>query len=228
MTILIKYFIYVIGLPDIVLLWRGIVRHTHETLRHHLNPTRVAASVLLEKANHIAQTEENEGRLKAVDQLIYTLLKLKSLRWTISLPKALEKQHRDMFDDLTKAREDLLKEEVFSRCRYNVTDTVSADVHVLKLQKFGVRLEIPAGALQQETDISVSVISPKNDHPPLGDNFIVAPMVMLEPDGLQFLRSVTLTVKHSGMDLKLRHLQVWKKTNNKGKAMVCAYEIKKK
>ena len=36
-----------------------------------------------------------------------------------------------------------------------------------------------------------------------------------EPDGLLFLRPIMQTVTHSGVDLKLRNLQVWNKTGNK-------------
>ena len=64
-----------------VLLWRAIVRQTHDVIRRQINPTTVAGSVLSEEdAKQIAQTEQNEGRLKAVDQLVYKLLKLKNLR----------------------------------------------------------------------------------------------------------------------------------------------------
>ena len=208
---------YVLGLPDMVLLWRAIVRQTYETLHRHINPTSVAGSVLLEEdAKEIAQTEWNKGRSQAVDQFIYKLLKLKDLRWTNTFPIALKKQRPEVFDVVTKAKDDLLKEDVFSRCRYTVSDLVSTDGGILELQQFDVRLEIPGGALRKEEDISMSIISPKDGHPPLNDNFILAPMVVLEPDGHQFLKPVTLTVKHSGIDLKLRHLQVWKKTGMKG------------
>ena len=190
----------------------------HETLRRRINPTRVAVSVLLEEeANQIAQTKQNEGRLQAADQLIDKLLKRNHLRWTNTFPTALKDQHPEVFDEVIKAREDLLVEDAFSRCRYTVGDTIGPDGGSLELQDFDVHLEIPAGALLEKEDISMSVISPKDGHPPLNDNSIIAPIVMLEPDGLQFLRPTKLKTKHSGIDLKYNHLQVWRKTGNKGK-----------
>ena len=206
-----------LDMPDVLLLWRAVVRQTHDMLRKHINPTNVARSVL--SKDHwiqIAQTELTEGRLEAVDQLIDMLLKLKDLRWTNSFPITLQTQHSDVYAKVKEVKEGLLKEDVFSKCRYTVADTITSDGGILELQEFGVRLEIPGGAIREKEYISVSVISPKDDHPPLGDHFIVAPMVMLEPDGLQFVKPIMLSVKHSAVDLKLRNLQVWNKTGDNG------------
>ena len=206
-----------LDMPGVLLLWRAVVRQTHDVLRKHINPTNVAQSVLSEDhANQIAQTERHEGRLQATDQLIDILLKLKDLRWTNLFPIALQMQHSEVYDKIKEVKEGLLEKDVFSKCRYTVGDTVSSDGGILELQEFDVRLEIPAGALNEKEYISVSVVSPNDDHPPLGDNFIIAPMVMLEPDGLQFLKPITLSVKHSAVDLKLRNVQVWNKTGDKG------------
>ncbi|XP_072037235.1 uncharacterized protein [Amphiura filiformis] len=79
------------------------------------------------------------------------------------------------------------------------------------------QLEIPLGALDKSTKITLSIVSPATDHPPLGDKFIIAPIVRLEPDGLQFLRPVTLTVKHAAVNLALRHLDVWTKNTGRDK-----------
>ena len=208
------------------MLWRAILRQTHEVLRKHINPTTITSSVLHEdEAKQIAHIEREEGRLQAVDQLIYKLLKLQNEDWTILFPEALKIQHPEVFDAVTKAGEDLLKEDVFAKCtkedifvqpKHAVSKTITSGGGILELQEFGVCLEIPAGALRGKEDISVSVVSANDDHPPLGDNFILAPMVHLEPDGLQFLRPITLTVIHSGVDLKLRNLQVWNRTGKKG------------
>ena len=206
-----------LGLPDRLLLWRAILRRTHGVLRRHVNPTTVTCSVLNEDdVKQLAHIEREQGRLQAVDQLIYKLLKLKDQDWTNSFPNALKTHHPGVYDAVTKARKDLLKEEVFTSCKYNVSKAITSDGGILELQEFGVSLEIPAGALRGKEDISVSVVSSMNDHPPLGDNFILAPVVQLEPDGLQFFRPVTLTVTHPSDDLKLRNLQVWYKTGNKG------------
>lgn len=74
-----------------------------------------------------------------------------------------------------------------------------------------VRLIIPPGALKEDKDISVSVVSPKNDHPPLSD-MIITPMINLEPDGLQLLRPARLKIVHSGVDMRLEDLQIWTKS----------------
>ena len=208
------------------MLWRAILRKTHEILRRHINPTAVTSSVLHEDdVKQLAHIEREQGRLQAVDQLIYKLLKLQDQGWTNSFRIALKTQHPEVIGAVTKAGEDLLREDVFTRCvrediflqsKYIVSETITSAGGVLELQEFGVRLEIPAGALHGKEDISVSIVSSNDDHPPLGDNFILAPMVRLEPDGLQFLRPVTLTVTHSGVDLTLTNLQVWKKTGGKG------------
>ena len=103
---------YVLGIPDMVLLWRSIVRRTYDVIRRHINPTTVARSVLSkEDANQIEQTEETEGRLQAVDQLVNKLIKLKDKGWTNSLPIVLKKQHPDVFEVVAKAKRDLLKEK---------------------------------------------------------------------------------------------------------------------
>ena len=83
-------------------------------------------SVFSEKeASQIAQTERNEGRLQAVDQLFNKLLKLKDLRWTNLFPIILKTQHPEVFDKVTKTRDGLLKEDVFSRCRCTVGNTLA-------------------------------------------------------------------------------------------------------
>ncbi|XP_072022458.1 uncharacterized protein [Amphiura filiformis] len=76
-------------------------------------------------------------------------------------------------------------------------------------------LEIPSGALDKKTNITLSTVSSETDHPPLGDKFIIGPIVQLEPDGLQFLRPVTLSVKHVAVDLALRDLEVWTMTTGR-------------
>ena len=79
-----------------------------------------------------------------------------------------------------------------------------------------VRLDIPAQALNKPTEISVSMISRSSDHPPLGDDkFIISPIVRLEPDGLQFLRPVTISVKHSAVELSYRNLQIWTRSEGR-------------
>ena len=99
-----------------VLLWRAIVHRTHQELQKYIHPTNVAIEVLSEEdAIQVAQTEQSEGRLQAVNQLINKLLKLKDASWTNSFPNALKNQHPEVFDKVTKAKEDFLNEELAAR-----------------------------------------------------------------------------------------------------------------
>ena len=100
------------GISDIVLLWRAIVRQTYEVLQRLINPTTIAGLVLPEEnANQIDQTERNEGRLQAVDQLINKLMNLSDISWTKLLPLALRKYHPEVFEIVAMAKEDILKEQ---------------------------------------------------------------------------------------------------------------------
>ena len=148
-------------------------------------------------------------------------------KWIGRFADALEEQLPAMFHRVIKIRDALMKEEVFSEfatCRAMESKTVGVEGAIVELEDFGVRLEIPHGAVPKEELVSVSAVSPKKeDHPPLGDNFIVAPIVKLEPDGLQFKKPVTLKVQHSGVDLTLRNLQIWNKTQPTCKIIVFRY-----
>ncbi|XP_072017101.1 uncharacterized protein [Amphiura filiformis] len=89
------------------------------------------------------------------------------------------------------------------------------------------QLIIPPGALEKPTQIVLSIVSPETEHPPLGDKFIIAPIVRLEPDGLQFLRHVTLTVKHAAVDLAPKDLEVWTKTAGRNANWLLHFDGKK-
>ena len=99
-----------------MLLWRAVVRRTYDVIQRHINPTTVARSVLSKyDTNQIEQTEQTEGRLQAVDQLVNKLIKLKDVNWTVSLPFVLKKYHPDVFEAVAKAKGDLLKENWAAR-----------------------------------------------------------------------------------------------------------------
>ncbi|XP_072048979.1 uncharacterized protein [Amphiura filiformis] len=80
----------------------------------------------------------------------------------------------------------------------------------VKMDNNIAHLDIPPGALDKQIQITLSMLS-ETDHPTLGDMFIIAPIVRLEPDGLRFLRPVTLTVKHAAVG-RITNLEVWTKT----------------
>ncbi|XP_072018928.1 uncharacterized protein [Amphiura filiformis] len=80
-----------------------------------------------------------------------------------------------------------------------------------------VQLDIPSGALTESKRITLYIESPEASHQPLRHELIIAPVVRLEPDGLQFLRPVTLTVKHAAVGLGLDGLRVWTTTTGHGR-----------
>ena len=189
-------------------------------MQQDLAPTSVAKVALCEEASHeVERVEAVQGRTQAVDLLIDTLLEMREPKWIGRFADALEEQLPALFYRVIKTRDAFMKEDIFSEfsaCICMVSKTVTVEEATLELKDFGIRLEIPHGAIPKEELVSMSVVSPNKDHPPLGDNFIVAPIVRLDPDGLQFRKPVTLTVRHSGVDLKLRNLQIWNKTQSNG------------
>ena len=217
-------FLPYLGLPNILLLWRAVIRKFHTEMQRDLAPTSIAKLVLCgEASREVERMETAQGRTQAVDLLIDTLLEMREPKWIGRFADALEEQLPDLFHRVIEIRDAFMKEEVFaefSACICMVSKTVTAEEAILKLEDFGVILEIPQGAIPKEELVSMSIVSPNIDHPPLdmlGDNFIVAPVVRLDPDGLQFKKPLTLTVRHSGTDLKLKNLKIWKKTQPNSK-----------
>ncbi|XP_072022457.1 cyclic GMP-binding protein C-like [Amphiura filiformis] len=96
-----------------------------------------------------------------------------------------------------------------------ISKSIGPGGDILELADGIAWLDIPSGALDKKTNITLSTVSSETDHPPLGDKFIIGPIVQLEPDGLQFLRPVTLTVKHVAVDIALRDLEVWTMTTGR-------------
>ena len=193
-------------------------------MQQNLAPTSIAKLVLCEEASlEVERMETAQGRTQAVDLLIDTLLEMREPKWIGRFSDALEEQLRDLFHRVIEIRDAFMKEEVFSEfsaCICMVSKTVTAEEAVLELEDFGVRLQIPHCAMPKEELVSVSIVLPNKDHPPLGDNFIVAPIVRLDPDGLQFKKPINLTVRHSGVDLKLGNLQIWNKTHPNSKIIM--------
>ena len=171
----------------------------------------------------MGKVEAAQGRIQAVDLLIDTLLEMREPKWIGWFADVLEEQLPALFHRVIKIRDALMKEEVFSEfrvCTCMVSKTITVKEAILELEDFGVKVEIPQGAIPKEELVSMSIVSTYIDHPPLGDNFIVAPIVRLDPDGLQFKKPITLTVRHSGIDLKLRNLQIWNMTQPNSKIIV--------
>ena len=190
-------------------------------MQRDLIPTSIAKAVLCKEASlEVERVAAAQGRIQAVDLLIDNLLEIREPKWIGWFADALEEQLPAMFHRVIEIRNALMKEEVFSEfsaCICMMSKTVTDEEAVLELEDFGVRLQIPHGALPEEELVSVSIVLPNKDHPSLEDNFIVAPIVRLDPDGLQFKKPVTLTVRHSGVDLKLGSLQIWIKRKSNGK-----------
>ena len=76
-----------------------------------------------------------------------------------------------------------------------------------------VSLKIPPGAIPEgrKEKLTVSVLW-NGEHPPMNDDqFIIAPRVLLEPEGMQFEKPVTLTVPHCASNLSTKCVQVMQK-----------------
>ena len=81
------------------------------------------------------------------------------------------------------------------------------------LSNTGVSLRIPSDAIPEEsmTELTVSVLW-NGEHPKLNDNqSIIGPTVLLEPEGMQFVKPVELITPHSSTCLESTGLQVWQK-----------------
>ena len=221
-----QFFQYLLhlGLPDILLLWRSVLRKLQTEMQRDLIPTSIAKEVLCKEASlEVEKVAAAQGRIQAVDLLIDNLLEMRDPKWIGWFADALEEQLPALYHRVIKIRDTLMKDEVFSEfsaCRYMVSKTVSAKGANVELEDLGVRLEIPQDAIPKEELVSMSIVSPDIDHPPLGDNFIIAPIVRLDPDGLQFKKPITLTVQHSAIDLKMSNLQIWCKTQQKSKIVI--------
>ena len=92
------------------------------------------------------------------------------------------------------------------------TNLIGSDGGRLEIADDIASLDIPQGALDNTVRISLSIVSPEKNHPPLGDKFIISPVILLEPDGLQFKRPVRLTARHIAIGLKQQNLEVWRQS----------------
>ena len=106
-------------------------------------------------------------------------------------------------------------------CIPKCSKTVSVGPHderTISLPDYDVSLEIPAGAVTKEVDITMSTVSPFEAQVPTIDNSqIIAPIISIEPDDLQLLKPATLTVGHSGVQLSSKCLKIVTKATGKGK-----------
>ena len=75
-----------------------------------------------------------------------------------------------------------------------------------------IQLKIPEAALEKEVEIELSIISPNEMCPPLGDKqFVIAPIIRCKPEGLRFLKPVKLTFPHCGINITTKHIRIWRK-----------------
>ncbi|XP_072044865.1 uncharacterized protein [Amphiura filiformis] len=160
--------------------------------------------------------EQTKGRAAALDLLISQLLELQTPNWIQIFQSLLRQHYPRILEVIETVRGELVGDDLVASCRYQVSKMVTPRGDVLELPDVGVRLEVPTDALDKDELISVSVMATRESHPPLGDRFIVGPIVRLEPDRIELRRPVTLTVRHSGIDLTQQNLQIWTKVESYG------------
>ncbi|XP_072047932.1 uncharacterized protein [Amphiura filiformis] len=85
---------------------------------------------------------------------------------------------------------------------------------IISLPDVDVVLKIPQGALKESITASVTVDA-MEEHPTLEeDQLILGPVISCKPDGQKFLKPVTISVPHSGVNITERCLQVWCKSDS--------------
>ena len=96
-----------------------------------------------------------------------------------------------------------------------MTQTVDENGGTLVLDRTGISLEIPSGALDKAVDITLTVVW--NDDTPAPE-CNVAPRPRCLPNGLSFLKPVTLKIPHCAVlpEGKKPEVNVWKRDDTSG------------
>ncbi|XP_072047935.1 uncharacterized protein [Amphiura filiformis] len=92
--------------------------------------------------------------------------------------------------------------------------TIDSKGGSISLSDVDVVLKIPQGALKESIAASVTVDA-MEEHPTLEvDQLILGPVISCKPDGQKFMKPVTLSVPHSGVNITEKCLQVWCKSES--------------
>ncbi|XP_072039196.1 uncharacterized protein [Amphiura filiformis] len=114
---------YQFGVPDLTLLWRAVLKRTHQDLRRTAG---IKASQLLlylvgegsmlseDDEDEIETKEKLEGRRKAVDLLLFKLTQLKKPDWHKGFLAGLQQEAPSLVPMITDARDKLLQEKWFA------------------------------------------------------------------------------------------------------------------
>ena len=106
---------------------------------------------------------------------------------------------------------------VYRQTRYVsvATENIDNQGGVVSLPDLNVSLKIPFGALPPGDPVQISLtVDTDEKHPTIQeDQLILGQVVTCKPNGLKFLRPVTLSVPHSGINLSQHCLQVWCKSD---------------
>ncbi|XP_072048105.1 uncharacterized protein [Amphiura filiformis] len=94
------------------------------------------------------------------------------------------------------------------------SETIDSHGGIISLSDVDVVLKIPQGALKESIAASVTVDA-MEEHPTLEeDQLILGPVISCKPDGEKFLKPVTISVPHSGVNINEKCLQVWRKSHS--------------
>ena len=82
---------------------------------------------------------------------------------------------------------------------------------IVCLSDVNVILKIPGDALPPGDPVQISLTVDTNEEHPIlqEDQLILGPIITCKPDGLKFLKPITLSVPHSGINISEHSLQVW-------------------
>ena len=94
------------------------------------------------------------------------------------------------------------------------TQNIGNHEGTLHLPDRDVTLNIPEGALPPGDPVKISLqVDTNKQHPPLQeDQITLGHIITCKPDGLKFLKPVTLSIPHSGINITEHCLQVWCKS----------------
>ena len=136
MKTLLLYFYFSLlfkGIPDLLLLWRAVLKRIHKDLRREVKASRLVIYMLgvqeegpflsEDDEDEIEAKEKAEGRRKAVDLLLLKLMQLKRPGWHQGFLTGLTQETPKLVPVVKKVRDDLLKEKWFSHMSASSPET---------------------------------------------------------------------------------------------------------
>ncbi len=103
------------------LLWRAVLKRTHQALRRTIKATQMFAYLVVDDSmltdddeDEIETKERHEGQRKAADLLLFKLMQLKKSDWHQGFLAGLQRVFPELVPVVSKARGDLLKEDWFA------------------------------------------------------------------------------------------------------------------